>query len=260
MLFRSGVTAAAAKAADSGFDGNLTPTRSGVDESGKFVTLQEIANSRATLGMFGSGFIEMLARQMTADLQSTRDGLAAGQSAALQSKGIAFGTLARNPDGTWNTSGVQGIPAPSLASSGAASPPSLIIRPFHQAGNVISIRQFSNNAMNHHHGIQTTERFGDNTDPDADGWSNEMTRAEVTAITLFQAAMAVPGRVIPNSRRIERAVLRGEKVFSQIGCANCHTPSLPLNNNGWVFTEPNPYNPAGNLRPSDGPEIGRAHV
>ena len=80
------------------FDGNLTPTRSGVDESGKFVTLQEIANSRATLGMFGSGFIEMLARQMTADLQSTRDGLAAGQSAALQSKGIVFGTLARNPD------------------------------------------------------------------------------------------------------------------------------------------------------------------
>lgn len=235
------------------FDGNLTPTRSGVDESGKFVTLEEIANSRATLGMFGSGFVEMLARQMTADLQSARNGLAAGQSVALQSKGVSFGTLSRNDDGTWNTSAVVGIPAPSLATSGAGNPPSLIIRPFHQAANVISIRQFSNNAFNHHHGIQSTERFGADSDPDGDGWQNEMTRAEVTAVTLFQAAMAVPGRVIPRVREIERAVQRGERVFSLIGCASCHVPSLPLNNSGWVFTEPSPYNPAGNMRPSDGP-------
>jgi hypothetical protein len=235
------------------FDGNLTPTRSGVDEAGKFVTLDQIANSRATLGMFGSGYLEMLARQLTADLQAQRDALAPGQSVALQSKGISYGTLARNGDGTWNTSAVEGIPAPSLTSPNAATPPSLIVRPFHQAANVISIRQFSNNAMNHHHGIQTTERFGSNTDPDGDGWQNEMTKAEVTAVTLFQAAMAVPGRVIPKAKAIERAVLRGEEAFAQVGCASCHVPSLPLNNNGWLFTEPNPYNPPGNLRPADGP-------
>ena len=40
--------------------------------------------------MFGSGFIEMLARQMTADLQAIRDGLAPGGSAALMSKGVSF--------------------------------------------------------------------------------------------------------------------------------------------------------------------------
>jgi CxxC motif-containing protein (DUF1111 family) len=43
-------------------------------------------------------------------------------------------------------------------------------------------------------------------------------------------------------------VLLGEKVFSKIGCSSCHIPSLPLDEQGWIFTEPNPYNPPGNLR------------
>src|SRR5437588_253509 len=114
------------------------------------------------------------------------------------------------PGGGWITSGVQGIAAPSLATSGPKNPPSLVIRPFHQAGNVVSIRQFSNNAFNHHHGIQSTERFGIGTDPDGDGVVNEMTRADVTAAAVFQAAMAVPGRVIPDDPEIEAAVLVGE--------------------------------------------------
>ncbi|MDX1562409.1 MAG: hypothetical protein R3305_05755, partial [Gammaproteobacteria bacterium] len=45
-----------------------TITGSSFDESGAPVDLQSIANSRATVGMSGSGYIEMLARQMTADL------------------------------------------------------------------------------------------------------------------------------------------------------------------------------------------------
>src|SRR2546427_1774856 len=31
--------------------------------------------------------------------------------------------------------------------------------------------------------------------------------------------------------------------------------SLPLDNQGWIFSEPNPYNPAGNLRTGDAPEL-----
>lgn len=237
------------------FDGNQVPTSSATDESGKLANLNQIANSRATLGMFGSGFVEMLARQMTAELRALRDSLAPGQSVSLASKGVSFGTLARNSDGTWDTSGVTGIPAPSLVSSSPELPPSLIIRPFHQAGNVISIRQFSNNAFNHHHGIQSAERFGDNVDADGDGFVNELSRAEVTAVSAFQAAMAVPGRVIPQDPKIEAAVWRGETLFASIGCAACHVPSLPLVNNGWVFTEPNPYNPAGNLNPGNASQV-----
>jgi hypothetical protein len=73
-----------------------------------------------------------------------------------------------------------------VASSGPDNPPNLIVRPFHQAGAVISIRQFTNNAMNHHHGIQPTERFGTGTDPDGDAFSNEMSRAEVTATSVWR--------------------------------------------------------------------------
>jgi hypothetical protein len=236
---------------------DMTPTRGEMNEAGLPSQLQTIANSRATLGMFGSGFIEMLSRQITEDLQAIRDATSPGGSKTLVSKGISFGTIARAPDGRWITSGVQGIAAPSLATSGSANPPSLIIRPFHQAGNVVSIRQFSNNAFNHHHGIQSTERFGIDTDPDGDGFVNEMTRADVTAVSIFQATMAVPGRVIPNDREIEEAVLVGEQRFASIGCATCHIPALPLDRQGWMFSEPNPFNPASphNLLPGEAPTL-----
>lgn len=205
--------------------------------------------------MFGSGFIEMLARQITADLQSIRDATPAGGSNALVSKGISFGTIARNADGTWGASGVQGIPATSLGTTGADNPPSLIIRPFHQAGRVVSIREFTNNAFNHHHGIQATERFGMGTDPDDDGFINELTRADVTAVAIFQATLSVPGRVIPDDPQVEAAVAKGEARFQAIGCSSCHVPSLPLNNEGWIYTEPNPFNPPGNLQVGEAPTL-----
>jgi hypothetical protein len=226
-------------------------TRGAVDESGKLVTMESATNDRKTIGMNGSGFVEMLARQMTADLQAERDGTAPGSSTQLTSKGILFGSLTHNADGTWDVSQVQGLAAPSLSSKGT-NPPSLIIRPLHQVGNVVSLRQFSNNAFNHHHGMQSEERFGLNTDPDGDGVTNELTVADLTAVSLFQATLPVPGRVIPNDSAVEHANLHGEAVFNQIGCATCHA-TLPLtaNNNpglpgqpGWIYFEPSPYNPA----------------
>jgi hypothetical protein len=225
-------------------------TRGAMDESGRFVTLENATNDRKTIGMNGSGFIEMLARQMTAELQAERDATPPGSSARLTSKGITFGSVIHKADGSWDTSQVQGLPAPSLATSGT-TPPSLIIRPLHQVGNVISLRQFSNNAFNHHHGMQAEERFGRNADPDGDGVVNELTVADLTAVSIFQATLPVPGRVIPNDPAVEQANLQGETVFNQIGCASCHA-KLPLTseNNpglpgqpGWMYFEPNPYNP-----------------
>lgn len=234
---------------------DVTPTKGAVDEKGDFATLNDIANSRLTLGMFGSGYIEALARQMTIDLRNIRSTLQPGQSAALVSKGVSFGTLRRNPDGTWDTTGVEGMPDTSLTSTGASSPPSLILRPFHQAGAVVSVREFTNNAFNHHHGIQATERFGVGTDADGDGFTNEMTRADVTAASLYQIILPVPGRVIPRDAAVEAVVLRGEQKFAQVGCTSCHIPELPLSDWGWLHTEPNRFNPAGNLRPGDAPDL-----
>jgi hypothetical protein len=133
-------------------------TKGTTDETRRVVTLQNVANSRTTLGMFGSGFIEMLARQISGDLQATRNRIPPGGSAPLVSKGISFGVLSRAGDGRWDTSRVEGLPSTSLKTTGPSDPPNLIIRPFHQAGAVVSLREFSNNAFNHHHGIQSTER------------------------------------------------------------------------------------------------------
>jgi hypothetical protein len=68
---------------------------------------------------------------------------------------------------------------------------------------VVSLREFTNNALHQHHGIQSTERFGMDQDPDGDGFRNEISRAEVTALSVFQAVMAPPGRVIPNDPEVE---------------------------------------------------------
>jgi hypothetical protein len=245
------------------FDARTTlPTAGSRDERGKSVDLDSIAASRSTLGMFGSGYIEMLARQMTAQLQSIRDALRPSESRALVAKGISFGTLTRQPDGSWDTSRVEGLPFASLFTNDGFTPPDLVVRPFHQAGNVVSLRQFTVNALNHHHGIQADERFGvdarhniaEHFRPDRDdddGVANEVSRADVTALTLFQAAMAVPGRVIPRDPEVEAAVHLGERLFTRIGCGTCHVSELPLDREGWLFSEPNPYNPFGNVRMGD---------
>ena len=226
--------------------------RGAVNEAGEYVNMADVANYRATVGMFGAGYIEMLARQMTADLQEIRDGLTPGSSATLTTKGVEFGVLTRNSDGTsFDVSQITGLPEQSLQ----GPTPSLIIQPFHQSGSVISLRQFTNNAFNHHHGMQAEERFGSGVDVDDDGFVNELTRADITAATLWQASLQAPGQVVPRDPEIEQAILRGESWFNEIGCAVCHIPALPLDNEGWIFTEPNPYNPPGNLQPGDVPAV-----
>ena len=224
------------------------PTKGAVDEEQKTVNLQSAGNMRATPGMFGAGYLEMLARQMTAELQQIRDALELGETKPLVAKSVSFGRLTREKNGSWNISAVEGLPRASVVAPTPLDPPTLIVRPWHQVSNVVSLREFTNTAFNQHHGIQSTERFGSNTDPDGDGFVNELTRADVTSLAVYQATLAVPGRVIPNDPVIEAAVANGEEVFEKVGCSSCHLSKLPLQKSGWMFTEPGPYNPPLNLR------------
>jgi hypothetical protein len=203
---------------------NAKVTDGSVDEGRRPVSLATVGNSRATPGLFGAGYLEMLARQMTQDLQHIRDSIQPGRSKPLLAKGVSFGTLARRADGTWNTQRVSGLPAQSLLPSKPTGTPSLVIRPWQQSASAVSLREITNTSFNQHHGIQTTERFGVNTDPDGDGVRNEMTRADVTAVTMFEATLPVPGRMIPNDPDVERAVSSGERPFDQIHCTTCHVP------------------------------------
>lgn len=208
----------------------------------------EFSNERNTLGMYGAGAIEMLAREMTAELQAIRT--SAAQEAAssgspvtktLVAKGVNFGSITAMPDGSFNTSAVEGVDA------------DLVIKPFHQKGVVVSLREFTNNAFNHHHGMESVERFGaartGTDDFDEDGVPNELTVGDITATTIFQAALGNPGRVMPTDAGRRAAVDRGEAAFTEVGCATCHVPELRLTSS--IYSEANPYNPAGNLKPSD---------
>ena len=238
------------------FDPNdKLPTRGAADEEGQAASMETMSNLRATTGLFGTGYLEMLARQITADLQAIRATIKPGQTKDLVSKGIHYGKLTLTKTGLWDASKVEGLPRLSLLSTMSSNPPTLVIRPWHQASNVVSLREFSNTAFNQHHGIQSTERFGIDTDPDGDGFKNELTRADITAVSVYQAALQVPGRVIPRVPEIEQAVLTGERVFDRIGCATCHISRLPLDKQGWIYSEPNPYNPPGNLRTGEAPTL-----
>jgi hypothetical protein len=153
--------------------------------------------------------------------------------------------------GLWDTSRVRGLPRQSLDAATPVDKPNLLIRPWHQSGNVVSLREFSNNAYHQHHGIQPVERFGLNSDPDGDGVMNEMTRADITAVSLYQASLQTPGRVIPRDKELEAAIWRGEQVFQESGCAGCHRPELPISIQSAVFEEPGPFNPALNVKAGD---------
>ena len=193
------------------------------------------SNSRNTLGMHGSGPIEMLAREMSAELQfQAMAAKAAGDgSYTLSSKGVDFDIKIDGGE----VVAAEGIDA------------DLIVKPFHQAGKVISLREFSTNAMNHHHGMQAEERFdlnpakGYDPDYDNDGVERELTIGDQTAISIWQAQLSTPTQVIPEDPATKKMIERGEVVFDKIGCASCHKPEMVLNSRD--FVEPNPYNPAG---------------
>lgn len=209
-----------------------------------FSVASSVANERNSLGMFGSGAIELLAREMSAELiaireEATREAQRTGQPAtrALVAKRVHFGHVTVLPDGRVDPREIEGVDW------------DLIVKPFHQKGAVVSLREFSVTAMNHHHGMQATERFGANRDADRDGISNELTEGDITAISLFQASLGVPGRLLPRDIEQRKSALRGQELFASIGCAQCHIPALWLSQT--QFTEPNPYNPTGTLRPEN---------
>ena len=213
-------------------------------ENGPNQTLKTVGDERNTVGMFGSGFIELLAREMTSDMHALRDAgcLAAADSGKpatveLVTKGVSFGSVTCLPDGSLDASAVEGVDE------------DLIVRPFHQKGAVVSLREFANNATIQHHGMLSIEQAGEGEDPDVDGYVNELTRGDITALVLFQATLPAPVQVEPETQAERDAVVYGRRLFDLIGCTQCHKPTLPLSS--LEFVEPGPFNPDNDLGPDD---------
>jgi len=218
-------------------------------ESADFDTIDpQFSNERNTNAIQGAGLIELLAREMTADLQFQRQEIlkkarANGrpETSALETKGVSFGSLTASPDGTLDVSGLDGIDD------------DLTLRPFSQKGVFASLRQFTVNAMNAHHGIQASERFGADwtgtDDFDADGHADELTPGQISALVAWQATLAAPTRKQDLPDVWQAAAAKGEALFGEIGCTSCHIPALPLES--LEFQDPGPYDTAGTLRQSD---------
>lgn len=218
---------------------------SGGTESADFDTVDpQFSNERGTNHMFGSGLQELLAREMTVDLQGKRNSAleqarAIGKpvTVKLETKGISFGSLTAAPDGTLDTSSVEGID------------PDLVVRSFSQKGTFPSLRSFTVTALNAHHGMQAAERFGPamtgEADFDGDGVQQEISAGQVSALVAFQAALPPPVPTPFGNPDWDARANKGEKLFTDINCTSCHRPYLPLKS--LKFEDPGPYDTAGTL-------------
>ncbi|MCY4474189.1 MAG: thiol oxidoreductase [Chloroflexi bacterium] len=206
------------------------------------LTLQNVGNERNTVGMFGSGFVELLAREITRELLAQEEATIAEAKKSgwpvrreISAKGIDFGAITAHPNGFVYTSEVEGVDG------------DLIVRPFSQKGVFRSLREFNNDAMLHHHGIENYERVGSFIDRDGDGVVNEMTPGDATALVAFLVSLPAPVPETPEDPDQRAIVELGRQKFTDIGCALCHIPELPLES--LVFTEPNEFNIGKDLRP-----------
>ncbi len=203
------------------------------------------SSERHSMALMGAGLVELLAREMTADLRAERDAAvkqarSSGQDvrADMDSKGVQFGSILAHPDGVVDFAALSGID------------PDLTLRPFSRKGVFTSIRQFTINALNIHHGMQAMERFGvrwtGSHDFAESGVPDTITPGDVSALVAFQATLPPPTVKADLPEDWAKAAVEGEKHFTDVGCASCHRETLPLKS--LVFTDPAPYDTAGTLR------------
>jgi len=161
--------------------------------------------------IFGAGGVELLALEMTADLQALADQARAtpGVEVALRSKGIGFGTIQSDAAGNLDTSQVEGVDS------------DLVVRPFGRKGEFSTTRRFDIEAMMFHFGMQPVEVVGEDIDGDGDGVINEIMIGELSALHVFVSTAERPQQ----ERRSPEAE-RGFEKFESLGCTSCHVPEL----------------------------------
>jgi len=205
----------------------------------------QFSNERNSNHLFGAGLVELLAREMTSDLHALRQKALHSARSENQShtidlvtKGVSVVRLHANANGTVDLKDVQGVDH------------DLVIRPFSQKGVIASLRQFTVNALNHHHGMLATERFGarwtGTSDFDEDGYNDEIQSGDVSALVAWQATRPIPTVLQVENDEWALAAKQGASKFNDVGCASCHRPNLPLKS--LQFADPGPFDFAGTRR------------
>ncbi|MFO0981306.1 MAG: di-heme oxidoredictase family protein [Planctomycetota bacterium] len=206
-------------------------------------------DSRDAPHLFGLGLKEMLADEITADLRAIRDDAQAEArrrghkvKRKLESKGIDFGWITANPDGSVDTEEVEGVD------------PDLRVRPFFSHGGTISIREFVVGALRGEMGLEAVDQdlataaaggrvltpsgmildgsldaieapptSDPSADPDHDGIANEVPAALVDYLEFYLLNYFKPA----TDRETEQT-RKGRKLFHRIGCASCHMAELTI--------------------------------
>ena len=222
-------------------------------------------DSRDAPHLFGLGLKEMLGDEITTDLRAIRSAAISQAMSSqtsvtktLTSKGINYGSITANPNGTVNTAGVTGVD------------PDLRVRPFFHHGGTFSIREFSVGAFDDEMGLEAVDpdmllvaaggqvvtpsglvlngaldRFDTPAaahaadDPDHDGVANEIPTSlvdfmEFYLLNYFKAA----------TYKQTFTTSIGRSTFISIGCAGCHIPDLTVNRDRRVADVETVYDPA----------------
>jgi Di-haem oxidoreductase, putative peroxidase len=201
-------------------------------------------DSRDSPHLFGLGLKEMLGDEITTDLRSTRDlAITLAQqgkrpvSLRLFSKGVHYGRITGNPDGSIDTSKVVGVDS------------DLRVKPFFAEGSTISIREFVVGALHKEMGLEAS------ADPD-------LLAASAGGRVMTPSGMVLDGskdRIIPppppdpqNGNEIDPAIVdhlefyllnyfkpahyqqnattdHGRAVFNRVGCSSCHVADMTIN-------------------------------
>jgi mono/diheme cytochrome c family protein len=215
-------------------------------------------DSRDSPHLFGLGLKEMLADEITTDLRTIRD-YAVVQARQrrrpitlkLVSKGIHYGSITANADGSVDTSGVLGVD------------PDLRVRPFFAEGSTMSMREFIVGALHNEMGLEASD------DPDltiAHAGGRVVTPSGMVLDGSKDKIEAPPAPDAHNGNEIDPALVdhlelyllnyfkpavykqtqsteRGRHIFNQIGCSSCHVSDLTINRDRRVADLETAYDP-----------------
>ena len=219
-------------------------------------------DSRDAGHLFGLGLKEMLGDEITTDLRNI-EALAIAKAQQthhavtlkLISKGINYGSITANADGTLDTSKVVGVDS------------DLRVKPFFAEGSAFSIRQFIVGALHNEMGLEASsdpdilaanggvrvvtpsgmvldgskDKISPPPAPDGDN-GNEVDDAVVDHLEFYLLNYFKAGHYIQNS-----VTDRGRAVFAKIGCASCHISDFTINHDRRVADVETVYDPVNGV-------------
>jgi hypothetical protein len=190
--------------------------------------------------LFGGGGVELLGKEMTADLQALLAAASAasvGVVTSLDTHGVSFGYVKTLASGQLDFSDVAGIGPVAIRSVDE-----VFIKPFGRKGDNFSMRDFDRGAMQFHFGMQPAEVVGD-ADADGDSVTNEVSVSEMSMLHVFDVT-----NIPPVDRIQSREATTGFETFQEIGCDGCHIPALRTRSRHLPLAHPEvPTDPSANV-------------